>query len=77
MNTSVSDELLEQELVMRQCVERLESFERSHATFCSDLKDAFLEQVLPCQFYSSSGRHFEGHILCGSRWCSSPRVAVF
>ena len=51
MNTSVSDELLEQELVMRQCIEQLESCERSHATFCSDLKDALLEQVLPCLCY--------------------------
>lgn len=46
MHTSVSDELLEQELVMRQCIEQLESCEKSHAMLCSDLKDALLEQVI-------------------------------
>lgn len=51
MQASVSEELLEQELVMRQCVEQLESCERSHAMLCSDLKDALhvqenkLEQI--------------------------------
>lgn len=46
MQASVSEELLEQELVMRQCVEQLESCERSHAMLCSDLKDALHVQVL-------------------------------
>lgn len=44
----MNEELLEQELVMRQSVEQLESCERSHAQLCADLKDALLEQVLIC-----------------------------
>ncbi|KAG0569393.1 hypothetical protein KC19_6G087500 [Ceratodon purpureus] len=44
VNTSVAEELLEQELIMRQSVERLESCEKSHALFYSDLKDALFEQ---------------------------------
>jgi hypothetical protein len=44
----VAEELLEQEMIMGQCVEQLESCERSHAALCADLKDALLEQVLAC-----------------------------
>lgn len=41
MPASVSEELLEKELVMHQCVEQLKSYERSHAMICFDLKDVF------------------------------------
>lgn len=39
-----ADELLEQELVMRQCIEQLEACEKSHVMLCSEVKDALVEQ---------------------------------
>lgn len=41
-----ADELLEQELVMRQCIEQLEACEKSHVRLCSEVKDALVEQVI-------------------------------
>ncbi|XP_024394956.1 uncharacterized protein [Physcomitrium patens] len=41
---SIADELLEQQAVIRQCVEQLEGCEVSHEMLCSHLKDALFEQ---------------------------------
>lgn len=43
---SIADELLEQQAVIRQCVEQLEGCEVSHEMLCSHLKDALFEQVV-------------------------------
>lgn len=47
VQASIAGEVLEQQAIMRQCVERLEACEMSHVVLCSHLKDALVEQVSP------------------------------
>jgi len=46
VQASIADELLEQQSIVRQCIEQFEGFEISHALLCTYLKDFLLEQVI-------------------------------
>lgn len=45
-------ELEEEEMILKQCIERLKSVERNRAALVSHLKEALKEQVLFCQLFS-------------------------
>ncbi|KAG0570165.1 hypothetical protein KC19_6G143400 [Ceratodon purpureus] len=44
VQVSIINELLEQQAVVKHCIEQLEGFEKVHALLCSHLKDFLLEQ---------------------------------